>query len=103
MQLRFTVRVNNEIVAKAAYIGVAAKICEGYGVDKQVKIIDNAYGRVAFNNQYKHWSFGHIYNTVRDKCEQFARDYDAKMEAAEARAAEAVSKPIKLSYNREVC
>lgn len=79
MQLTYTIRVNNQIVAKAEYTGIAATIANAFSAEKQVKIIDNIYGRVAFNNHGKHWSYGHIYDTLIEKREQFQKDYAAKL------------------------
>jgi len=78
MQLTYTIRVNNQIVAKAEYMGIAATIANAFSAEKEVKIIDNTYNRVAFNNRGKHWSFGHIYDTLIEKREQFQADYSRK-------------------------
>ena len=76
--LRYTIRVNNQIVAKSEYMGIAATIVNAFSAEKSVKVIDNVYNRVAFNNHGKHWSFGHIYDTLIEKGKQFAEDYRAK-------------------------
>ena len=86
MQLTYTIRVNNQIVAKAEYMGIAATIAAAFKGEKEVKIIDNIYKRVAFNNHGKAQAFGEIYNILIEKQEQFRKDYAAKSAAALDRA-----------------
>lgn len=79
MQLTYTIRVNNMTVAKAEYKGIAATIASAYNGEREVKIIDNTYNRVAFNNRGKNWSFNEIFDTLIKKHEQFQADYRSKM------------------------
>ena len=82
MQLTYTVRVNNQIVAKAEYKGIAATIANAFSGEKEVKIIDNIYGRVAFNSRNfdSHQTFGQIYDILITKADQFRDDYNMKNE-----------------------
>lgn len=76
----YTIRVNGVIAAKCENTSVAAGIVSMYQGEKEVKVINNIFKRIAFNNQRKHWSYGHIVDSIRAKDDQFVADYNRKNE-----------------------
>lgn len=81
--LRYTIRLDNETIAKIDYRALAAQLAwaliNGVGDDKRVKIVDNAYGRIVFNGYKKDaWSPGRMRALFDEKAEQFSREYGEK-------------------------
>lgn len=76
----YTIRVNSVIAAKCESATVAAVIANLYGADKEVKIINNIFKRICFNNRRQEYSVKHIIELVEEKDEQFRQDYNRNIE-----------------------
>jgi hypothetical protein len=92
------------IVAKTDVTEIAAMIVTRYARDgKEVKVINNHFNRIAFNNKRLYWSECHVLEAINEKDEQFRQDYNKKLRRFEEQAAAVTSKPIQLVYSKENC
>jgi hypothetical protein len=71
----YTIRCNNSIVAKCDNTLIAAVVANQYvNLGRTVRVINNVYNRVAFNNRGEYFSVPKICEAISDKDQQFCDD-----------------------------